>query len=75
MANRTVCVIDESGTKAGYTTKTEADDQVSKGLAKRESACCIRMLPPNPRVSGEHLPGRLRIKQSGPCGPIVVQVE
>jgi hypothetical protein len=44
LADRSVCVIDVSGVKLGYTTKTEAEENLSKGLAKRESARCIRML-------------------------------
>lgn len=70
-----VCVLDEAGKKSGYVTDAEAGAKVNSGHAKRLSDGCIRMLPPDPRVSGEHLVGRLRIKQSGRYGPDVVQVE
>ena len=70
-----VRVLDEAGKRSGYMTDAEASERVNTGQAKRLSDGCIRMLPLNPRVSGEDLRGRLRIKQSGPCGPVVVQVE
>ncbi len=70
-----VRVLDESGARFGFMTRKEADEQVLLGLARRESDRCIRLLPPNPRISGEQLCGRLSVKQSGRYGPLTVQVE
>lgn len=70
-----VRVLNVDGKRSDYVTDTEASEKVNAGQARRLSDGCIRMLPANPSVSGEHLRGRLRIKQSGPCGPVVVQVE
>jgi hypothetical protein len=70
-----VRVLDEAGKRSGYVTDTEAIEKVNSGQAKCLSDGCIRMLPTNPRVSSEDLCGRLRIKQSGRRGPVVVQVE
>lgn len=52
MSNRAVCVLDSSGKKLGYTTKTDAEEKMAAGTATQESKRCIRMLASQIRLRG-----------------------
>jgi hypothetical protein len=72
-----VRVLDEGGEREGFCSLSHAERLVGDGVASFTSATrrCVRRKPPNPAQSGEERKGRLRIRQSGRYGPMVVQVE
>jgi hypothetical protein len=72
-----VRVLDEDGQREGFCSLSHAETLVSEGMASftSETRRCVQRKPPNPAQSGEERKGRLRIRQSGRYGPMVVQVE
>lgn len=64
-----VKVILTDGGKPYYITFAEARDMVTRGNARwKRGRSCIQRNP------DERKAGILRVKQSGPCGPLVVQL-
>jgi hypothetical protein len=69
---RTPVVVVCPSTKTYRVTYAEADRLLSKGFAYRVEKKLIRL---KGEPSGEESIGRLRIRRSGRCGPMVVQYQ